>query len=108
MTNVGESPVAEPVRSMVMNGYYSKRSGVIQLIPNAGWFEGKGKTGTSHGTWNPYDTHIPLLFMGWGVKPGHTSRAVYMTDIAPTVASLLRVQFPNGCVGKPITEVLKK
>ena len=108
MTNVGESPVAEPVRSMVMNGYYSKRSGVIQLIPNAGWFEGRGKTGTSHGTWNPYDTHIPLLFMGWGVKPGHTSRAVYMTDIAPTVASLLRVQFPNGCVGKPITEVLKK
>ena len=108
MANVGESPVAEPVRSMVMNGYYSKRSGAIQLIPNAGWLEAHGKTGTSHGTWNPYDTHIPLLFMGWGVKPGHMNRTVYMTDIAPTVAAMLHIQMPNGCVGRPIEEVLRK
>jgi len=108
MSNVGESPVAEPVRSMVMNGYYSKRSGSIQLIPNAAWFEGRGKTGTSHGTWNPYDTHIPLIFMGWGIHKGHTNDPVNMTDIAPTVAALLHIQMPNGCVGKPITQVLKK
>ena len=108
MANVGESPVAEPVRSMVMNGYYYKRSGAIQLIPNAEWFEGRGKTGTSHGTWNPYDTHIPLIFMGWGIHTGHTNDPVYMTDIAPTVAALLHIQMPNGCVGKPITTVLKK
>ncbi len=63
MANVGETAVAEPVRSMVMNGYYANRSGAIQLILNAGWFEAHGKTGTSPGTWNPYDTHIPLLFM---------------------------------------------
>jgi predicted AlkP superfamily pyrophosphatase or phosphodiesterase len=108
MANVGESPVAEPVRSMVMNGYYYKRSGAIQLIPNAGWFEGHGKTGTSHGTWNPYDTHIPLIFMGWGIRAGHSNDPVYMTDIAPTVAALLHIQMPNGCVGKPIAPVLKR
>ncbi|GGB21501.1 alkaline phosphatase PafA [Puia dinghuensis] len=108
MSNIGEGPVAEPVRSMVINGYYYKRSGAIQLIPNAGWFEGRGKTGTSHGTWNPYDTHIPLIFMGWGIHSGHTEDPVKMTDIAPTVAALLHIQMPNGCVGKPITQVLKK
>jgi predicted AlkP superfamily pyrophosphatase or phosphodiesterase len=107
MANVGETAVAEPVRSMVMNGYYSKRSGAIQLILNAGWFESHGKTGTQHGTWNPYDTHIPLLFMGWGIQKGHTNEQVYMTDIAPTVAALLHIQMPNGCVGKPITAVLR-
>jgi predicted AlkP superfamily pyrophosphatase or phosphodiesterase len=106
MANVGESPVAEPVRTMVMNGYYYKRSGAIQLILNAGWFEGRGKTGTSHGTWNPYDTHIPLVFMGWGIHPGHSNDVVYMTDIAPTIAAMLHIQMPNGCVGKPITRVL--
>ena len=106
MANIGESPVAEPVRSMVMNGYNYKRSGAIQLIPNAGWFEGRGKTGTSHGTWNPYDTHIPLIFMGWGIHAGHSNEQVYMTDIAPTIAALLHIQMPNGCVGKPITPVL--
>ncbi|HXB96084.1 MAG TPA: alkaline phosphatase PafA [Puia sp.] len=106
MATAGESPIAEPVRHMIMNGYYLPRSGAIQLIPNAGWFESHGKTGTSHGTWNPYDTHIPLIFMGWGVHPGHTNESVYMTDIAPTVAAFLHIQMPNGCVGKPITAVL--
>lgn len=108
ISKIGELPVAEPVKSMVANGYYSRRSGPIQLIPNAGWFEGRGKTGTSHGTWNPYDTHIPLLFMGWGVHPGHTNETVYMTDIAPTLAALLHIQMPNGCVGKPIPAVLRR
>jgi len=108
MSRLGELPVAEPVRSMVANGYYSRRSGPIQLIPNAGWFEGRGKTGTSHGTWNPYDTHIPLLFMGWGINPGHSNETVYMTDIAPTVAALLHIQMPNGCVGRPIPAVLRR
>ena len=93
---------------MVMNGYYARRSGPIQLILNAGWFEANKKTGTTHGTWNPYDTHIPLLFMGWGIHPGHTNQQVYMTDIAPTLAALLHIQMPNGCVGKPILDVLRK
>ena len=107
MERMGELPVAEPVRGMVMNGYFAKRSGAIQLILNAGWFETHGKTGTSHGTWNPYDTHIPLLFMGWGIRPGRSDQPFYMTDIAPTVAALLRIQMPNGCVGKPIGAVLE-
>jgi len=45
--------------------------------------------------------------MGWGIRQGHSNERVYMTDIAPTVAALLRIQMPNGCVGKPITAVLK-
>ncbi|HVS96358.1 MAG TPA: hypothetical protein VHE54_07720 [Puia sp.] len=91
---------------MAINGYNSKRSGAIRLILNAGWFQTHGRTGISHGTWNPYDTHIPLIFMGWGIHPGHTDERVYMTDIAPTMASLMHIQMPNGCVGKPISEVL--
>jgi predicted AlkP superfamily pyrophosphatase or phosphodiesterase len=106
MANVDNAAVAEPVRTMIVNGYNSRRSGPIQLVPNPGWFEGRGKTGTSHGTWNPYDTHIPLLFMGWGIHPGRSNEQVHMTDIAPTMAALLHIQMPNGCVGKPIMAVL--
>ncbi len=106
--NIGAEPIPNPLKQMVINGYNNKRSGTIQLIPFSGWFEGGyGGTGTTHGTWNPYDTHIPLVWMGWGVKPGKTNRETYMTDIAPTVASLLRIQMPSGCVGKVITEVAK-
>lgn len=104
--NIGAEPVPEVVKQMTINGYNNKRSGTIQLIPYPAWFEGGyGGTGTTHGTWNPHDTHIPLVWMGWGIKPGKSNREVYMTDIAPTVAALLRIQMPNGAIGKPIVEV---
>jgi len=108
MANAGESAVPEPVRTMVANGYNSRRSGAIQLILNAGWFEGHGKTGTTHGSWNPYDTHIPLIFMGWGIHHGASNTEVHMTDIAPTVAAILHIQMPNGCIGKPIEAVMTR
>jgi len=30
-----------------------------------------------------------------------------MTDIAPTISTLLGIQMPSGSIGKPILEVLK-
>lgn len=97
----------EGLRQMVANGYHVKRSGDIQLIMRSGWNEeydvrypGKG---TNHGSWAPYDTHIPLIFYGTGVKPGIDYSRHYITDIAPTVAALLGIQMPNGCVGEAIS-----
>ena len=107
MQNAKNATIPEALRLRIVNGYNSERSGSIQIILKPGWFDGHGLTGTTHGTWNPYDTHIPLLFMGWGVQHGHTNLPTYMTDIAPTIASLLHIQTPNGNIGLPITQVLK-
>ncbi|MBK9485624.1 MAG: alkaline phosphatase family protein [Chitinophagaceae bacterium] len=96
----------EPQKTMLANGYNTKRSGDIQFTLKPGYFDG-GKKGTTHGLWNPYDAHIPCVFFGWGVKPGKTNRETYMTDIAPTIAALLQIQMPNGSVGKVITELVK-
>jgi predicted AlkP superfamily pyrophosphatase or phosphodiesterase len=108
INKIGSLPIPEPLKTMIVNGYNFKRSGGIQIILNPGWFEGYGNTGTTHGTWNPYDTHIPLVFMGWGIKQGSSNTVVNMTDIAPTIAALLHIQMPNGCIGKPIQEVSSK
>ena len=105
MAAIGKAPVPEKLKTMMTNGYYFKRSGQIQIILNPGWYEGYSKTGTTHGSWNPYDTHIPLLWYGWNIKHGKLNREVYMTDIAATLAALLHVQMPNGCIGKVIEEV---
>lgn len=96
----------EPQKTMMANGYNPKRSGDIQFTFKPGYFDGS-KKGTTHGLWNPYDAHIPLLFYGWGVVSGKTNRETYMTDIAATVAAMLRIQMPSGCVGKPIKELIK-
>lgn len=99
-------PMNAKVRNMLVNGYYPRRGGDIQIILQPGWIDG-GSTGTTHGLWNPYDAHIPLLFYGWKVKPGKTNRETYMTDIAPTIAAMLHIQEPNGSVGHVIEEVMK-
>jgi arylsulfatase A-like enzyme len=106
MENVAGANLPLRIREMVVNGYNRKRSGSILVLPEPGWFDG-GPTGTTHGTWNPQDTHIPLVFMGWGVNHGVSYRTVHMTDIAPTIAALLHIQMPDGNIGDVIGEAIK-
>jgi hypothetical protein len=106
VSSIGESPIPEPIKMMISNGYYFKRSGSVKIILNSGLLDGFYRTGTSHSKWNPYDTHIPLIFYGWNIKPGSLNRRVNMSDIAPTVAALLHIQMGSGSVGNVITEVM--
>lgn len=101
MAKASTESIPEEVKSRIINSYNRERSGdvVIILKPN---FYAHGMKGTDHGAWNSYDTHIPLVFMGWGIKHGATTKQTFMTDIAPTIAAMLHVQAPNGCVGKSI------
>lgn len=105
--NLGNSPIPEPIRTMIANGYNPKRCGAVVIIPEPGWYSGSDK-GTTHGNWNPYDTHLPLVFMGWHVKHGATNDVVSMADIAPTIAAMLHIQMPNGAVGKPVQAVYSR
>ncbi|MDQ6812539.1 MAG: alkaline phosphatase family protein [Bacteroidota bacterium] len=94
------------IKNMVSNGYNQKLSGDIQFIFKPQYFSG-GATGTTHGSWNPYDSHIPLLWYGWGIKKGKTHRETYMTDISATLSALLNIQMPSGCIGHVIEEVMQ-
>lgn len=107
LENLNGTTLTAKQKEMFANGYHPQRSGQLQIIPKPQWLEGYHNGGTGHGVWNPYDSHIPLLWYGWGIKTGKLNREVYMTDIAPTVAALLNIQMPNGSVGKVITEVMK-
>lgn len=107
MQKVQAANIPEDLRTRIINGYSAERSGTIQIILKPGWYGGHGGTGTTHGTWNPYDAHIPLVFMGWGVKHGSLVRETHMTDIAATIAALLHIQAPSGNIGTAIGEVLK-
>lgn len=109
MENLNSSTLPDWIKTMTINGYNHKRSGDIQLIYEPQWYNYyKDLTGTTHGAWNPYDSHIPLVFMGWGIKKGNTHAPTYMTDIAPTISSLLHIQQPNGSIGQPIVDLLDK
>jgi len=107
MEKAGSSSIPARIRERIANGYNPKRSGCIQIILEPQWYSGSPRSrGTTHGTWASYDAHIPLVWMGWGIKHGATNRETHMTDIASTVAALLRIEEPNGNIGQPVVEVL--
>jgi hypothetical protein len=83
-----QQPMNDKIKTMVANGYYYGRSGDVQLILKPARID-HGSTGTTHGSWNPYDSHIPFLLMGKGIRHGQTYRETYMTDIAATISALL-------------------
>ncbi|TFF34040.1 alkaline phosphatase PafA [Mucilaginibacter psychrotolerans] len=99
--------IPEELRARIINGYSVEHSGTVQIVLKPGYYSGHGGTGTTHGTWNPYDAHIPLVFMGWGIKHGSLVRETHMTDIAATIAALLHIQAPSANIGTAIGEVLK-
>jgi predicted AlkP superfamily pyrophosphatase or phosphodiesterase len=98
----------EGIKGMVVRGYHPKRSGDIIFIYEPGWYSGTRVQGTTHGSPHTYDTHIPMIFFGGGISSGSSSAYHAITDIAPTLSILLGIKFPNGCTGKPITEILDR
>jgi hypothetical protein len=107
LEKLGQEPLPQVVKMMAGNGYNQKLSGDVQFLFQPNWFDWGGSTGTTHGALYPYDSHIPLVWFGWNIKPGKLYRNVYMTDIAVTIAAKLMVQMPNAAVGEAITEVVK-
>lgn len=118
MDGIAETYAAEEIKvnsytnnsfkALLQNGYNFKRSGDVLFRFNVAYFDAVMPKGTTHGAEFSYDTHVPLLFMGWGIKQGSTVESINITDIAPTVCSLLNIPFPNGCTGKPIKAILDK
>ena len=107
LDDLAGTPLAPKIKGMVANGYYPNRSGQIQIILKPQWIDEYSSGGTKHGVWNPYDSRIPLLWYGWQIKNGTLNREINITDIAPTLASLLSIQVPNGSVGTVISELIK-
>jgi hypothetical protein len=104
--NISAVNLPAEVKEMFQKGYSLQRGGDVQVVLKSGSYMGF-PTGTTHGSWYPYDAHVPLLFMGWGIKQGKLNREVRTIDIAPTLSALLHIQMPSGSIGKVIDEVIK-
>jgi len=100
------APIPQSMREKIVNGYTPQRSGDLMLVTKSGVVDGY-PTGTSHGVLYNYDAHIPLLWYGAGIKKGAVNGMTYMTDIAPTLSTLLGIQMPSGSIGKPILELIQ-
>ena len=92
----------------LQKGYNQKFSGDVLLIPLPSTISSYSRKGTTHGSGYSYDTHVPIIFYGNGIKKGVSKKAHTITDIAPTIANLLQIEFPNGTTGRIVEGALKK
>lgn len=88
------------------NSYNQRRSGDIILNFEPGWVESNG-TITSGNSAYSYDVHVPLIWYGWKIKRRSILSPVNMTDISPTLSTLLGITWPNGATGNPIRELIE-
>ncbi len=96
------------ILNSLQNGYNQKFSGDVLLVPAPSTLSTYYKDGgTSHGSGYSYDTHIPMIFYGNGIRKGSSKKKYEIIDIAPTISNLLQIEFPNGSTGKIIEEVLE-
>ncbi|MGV3616379.1 MAG: alkaline phosphatase family protein [Fimbriimonas sp.] len=91
----------------MMNGFHPELGGDLMIMEGAGVLFGGG-TGTSHGSAFDYDSHVPIIIRGRGIKAGKYTRRVATADIASTLSLILGTEFPTGNIGHPLREALDK
>lgn len=98
----GAVPEDELSRRM-MNGFNIRRSPDLAFLPEPYWLV--TSSATTHGTTFGYDAHVPVIFMGPGIRAGRYYASVAVNDIAPTLAAILDVETPSGSVGRVLAEM---
>ncbi len=104
-----------PVQTQIRRNFHPTRSGNIHMIQEQYWFfhsteeaQQMGLDGIAaiHGSPWAYDTFVPIFFAGKDIPAQTITRRVSPADIAPTLATYLKVKFPSGTIGNPLEEVL--
>ncbi|MDZ7717070.1 MAG: alkaline phosphatase PafA [Balneolaceae bacterium] len=90
------------LQAMYQRGFMNDRSGDVYIQLKPGWLDSSYRTGTSHGSPFSYDTHVPMLFFGKGIPQGTNNRKMDITQLAPTISTLLNISFPSGTEAIPM------
>lgn len=102
MNQMPPSPYIESVK----RSYFTSRSGDLMILPKNGYIFSSEPNGTTHGSPFRYDTQVPLIIMGTGIKSGRYAADCSPADIAPTISSLLHISAPSLCEGRALAEAM--
>lgn len=92
----------------ISRSFHPKVSGNVVIVSEPQWMPGYGSgTGTTHGSPYTYDTAVPLLLSGFGIRPGRYTQRASTLDIAPTLSDILGVLQPSGCEGQILSQARK-
>ncbi len=106
-TSIENTAYDKGIFRLMQNSYNQKRSGDILLNLAPGWVE-KNNDVVDNGSGYRYDAHVPLLWYGWKIPRQVVYHSISITDIAPTISSILDIAFPSGAQGTPISEIVEQ
>lgn len=94
------------VDEYMARGFFAPRSGEVFILLQP-YSVGAG-AGASHGTPYDYDSHVPLIFYGWRIRPANYTTRTGISDVAPTLSEILSVETPSGSIGHAIEAITSK
>lgn len=101
-------PLSEdPYFDAVRRSYFAPRSPHVIARLKEYIYLTSSSGGTGHGTSYEYDRHVPVVFMGPGVKAGTHEGDAAPEDIAPTLGVLLGIDYPLQDARRRLTETIQ-
>jgi predicted AlkP superfamily pyrophosphatase or phosphodiesterase len=100
----GTSGKPTPEEAMTLRSFHPDRSGdlLIFMAPGSIWGKYAEKdAGTTHGSPNDYDRHVPLLIRSPRYAAGPHPETVDMASVGPTVGQMVGI-YPRDAAAQPI------
>jgi predicted AlkP superfamily pyrophosphatase or phosphodiesterase len=97
------------INRAILNSHNLKRSGDVYVVFEPHWFinDFDGMTvAETHGSPWRYDTYVPVIFAGVGLKPKRVSRHIKTVDVAATLSGYVGTNRPSGARGEVLNEVV--
>ncbi|MEW6736384.1 MAG: alkaline phosphatase family protein [Acidobacteriota bacterium] len=98
------------IAAAYQRSFHPDRSGDVILILKPFYIWGKyaeKDEGATHGSPYSYDTHVPLIIRNSAISPGIYPADTDIADLAPTIATILKINPPAACQGRPLVDALR-
>jgi hypothetical protein len=102
----GKDNSQDPFIGLFRNSFFQPRSPHLMVLVKKHYYVDNRPGGTGHGTAYEYDRHVPIVFMGTGIKPARHEAAAGVEEIAPTLARMLGIEYPLEPEARLLSEVM--
>lgn len=104
----GDTPLDDPAFELHRRAFFAPRSPHLMTRLKPHVYVSDYASGTGHGTYHDDDRHVPVVFMGPGIKPGRYQAESGPEDIAPTLGALLGLDYPLQDAKRVLSEMFTK
>lgn len=95
----------DPLDRRTYRSWHAENGGDLIVVTEPYWLD-TDNLATTHGTPYRYDSHVPMILYGSGIRAGQHHRPVAVVDLAPTLARILGVTPPPMCAGEVLREAI--